>query len=67
MKPMDISVILKRTQDLVLIRERQLRDLTEAVKVVIPDLQHYVSTHGAGPDNRLAALELTLSNIEEET
>ena len=28
--------------------------LLEALEAVLPDLEHYVATHGPGPDNRLA-------------
>jgi len=35
--------------------------LTEAIKACIPDLEHYVSTHGAGPDVRLAKLNNVLN------
>lgn len=37
-------------------RIRAQRDqLLEALEACLPDLQHYVSTHGPGPDARLAA------------
>ena len=29
-------------------------ELLEALEAVIPDLEHYVATHGPGPDKRLA-------------
>ena len=28
--------------------------LLEALEAVLPDLEHYVATHGPGPDKRLA-------------
>ena len=30
-------------------------ELLEALEAVLPDLEHYVATHGPGPDKRLAA------------
>ena len=29
-------------------------ELIEALEAVLPDLEHYVATHGPGPDKRLA-------------
>jgi len=29
-------------------------ELLEALEAVLPDLEHYVATHGPGPDKRLA-------------
>ena len=29
-------------------------DLLDALEAVLPDLEHYVATHGPGPDKRLA-------------
>ena len=29
-------------------------DLLAALEAVLPDLEHYVATHGPGPDKRLA-------------
>lgn len=29
-------------------------DMLEALKEIIPDMEHYVATHGPGPDRRLA-------------
>ena len=39
-------------------------DLVTAVKAVLGDLEHYVSTHGPGPDRRLADLKLALAAVE---
>lgn len=33
-----------------------------AIRAVLPDLEHYVSTHGPGPDVRLAALKKALGD-----
>lgn len=40
--------------------------LKQACEAVIPDLEHYASTHGPGPDKRLAELKVALNNIKEE-
>jgi hypothetical protein len=41
--------------------EIQLGNLKLAVEAVMPDLEHYVATHGPGPDTRLARLREVLS------
>lgn len=35
----------------------------EALEAVVPDLEHYVSTHGPGPDVRLAAFKAALADV----
>jgi hypothetical protein len=39
-------------------------DMYAALLAVLPDLQHYVDTHGAGPDVRLAALRAALAKAD---
>lgn len=39
------------------------KDLLTAAKDVVADLKHYVSTHGPGPDRRLAALEQAIERV----
>lgn len=36
----------------------------DALEAVIPDLEHYVSTHGPGPDVRLAAFKEALAKTK---
>lgn len=38
-------------------------ELLAAVKDILPDLSHYVQTHGPGPDRRLAVLEGVIKAI----
>jgi hypothetical protein len=38
--------------------------LLAAAGDVLPDLEHYVATHGPGPDRRLAALQKVIANIK---
>lgn len=38
--------------------------LIEAIEACIPDLEHYVATHGPGPDLRLEQLQQALANIK---
>lgn len=38
-----------------------LAELVTAIKACLPDLQHYVATHGLGPDIRLETLMGVLS------
>ena len=35
--------------------------LLDALEAVIPDLEHYVATHGPGPDKRLAAARAAIA------
>lgn len=39
-------------------------DLLEALRECLPDLEHYVSTHGPGPDRRLDRLRGALAAFE---
>ena len=39
-------------------------DLLAAIKAALPDLQHYVATHGPGPDARLAAVVTAIAKAE---
>ncbi len=36
-------------------------ELLEALEAVLPDLEHYVATHGPGPDKRLAAARAAIA------
>ena len=36
-------------------------ELIEALEAVLPDLEHYVATHGPGPDKRLAAARAAIA------
>jgi hypothetical protein len=38
--------------------------LLRALDACLPDLRHYASTHGPGPDVRLAALERAVRNAK---
>lgn len=40
-------------------------EIVEAIKECIPDLEHYISTHGPGPDKRLERLNAVLTEINE--
>ncbi len=40
--------------------------LIDAVAAVLPDLRHYVSTHGPGPDYRLASLTEAWENAQTQ-
>jgi hypothetical protein len=39
-------------------------DLLEALEDCLADLQHYVSTHGPGPDSRLAKAEAAIAKAK---
>jgi len=41
-----------------------LRKLRTAIKPCIADLEHYVSTHGPGPDKRLDYLSNAMEGLE---
>ena len=36
-------------------------ELIDALEAVLPDLEHYVATHGPGPDKRLAAARAAIA------
>ena len=36
-------------------------ELLEALEAVLPDLEHYVATHGPGPDKRLAVARAAIA------
>ena len=36
-------------------------ELLEALEAVLPDLEHYVATHGPGPDKRLVAARAAIA------
>ena len=38
--------------------------LLEALEAVLPDLEHYVATHGPGPDNRLALARAAIAKAK---
>jgi len=40
--------------------EKAHRALVQAIEQCLPDLDHYASTHGPGPDDRLAHLRSVL-------
>ena len=40
-----------------------MRELLKAVRECLPDLRHYVSTHGPGPDKRLEKLLSVLEKM----
>lgn len=44
-----------------------ITDLVEAVQDCIPDLEHYVSTHGPGPDRRLERVKQLIGKGKERT
>lgn len=48
------------------ISRQTLGALFDSVLAVIPDLDHYASTHGPGPDHRLAELVAVLDNAMVE-
>ena len=37
------------------------QELIDALEAVLPDLEHYVATHGPGPDKRLAAARAAIA------
>jgi len=39
-------------------------ELLEALEAVIPDLEHYVATHGPGPDKRLAIARAAIAKAK---
>ena len=39
-------------------------ELLEALEAVLPDLEHYVATHGPGPDKRLAAARAAIAKAK---
>ena len=39
--------------------------LAETISKCLPDLEHYVATHGAGPDVRLANLRKALAILKD--
>ena len=39
-------------------------ELIEALEAVIPDLEHYVATHGPGPDKRLAIARAAIAKAK---
>jgi hypothetical protein len=41
------------------------KKLLNAARECLADLEHYVSTHGEGPDHRLAALKKAIAEAEE--
>lgn len=41
-------------------------DLLEALEEVLPDLQHYVATHGPGPDKRLTRAVVAIAKAKGE-
>lgn len=43
------------------------REVVRAAGVTMPDLDHYVSTHGPGPDRRRDALRAALANHRRAT
>lgn len=38
--------------------------MIQALEAVVPDLEHYVSTHGPGPDVRLAAFKEAMATVK---
>ena len=42
-------------------------DLLAALDAVLPDLEHYVATHGPGPDRRLAQARAAIAAAKENT
>jgi len=40
-------------------------NLLKATKAVLPDLKHYASTHGPGPDRRLVDVERAIAEAED--
>ena len=41
-------------------------DLLAALELCLPDLEHYVSTHGPGPDKRLLAAKAAIAKAKGE-
>ena len=39
-------------------------ELLEALEAVLPDLEHYVATHGPGPDKRLAIARAAIAKAK---
>ena len=39
-------------------------ELLEALEAILPDLEHYVATHGPGPDKRLAAARAAIAKAK---
>ena len=39
-------------------------ELIEALEAVLPDLEHYVATHGPGPDKRLAIARAAIAKAK---
>lgn len=39
-------------------------ELHAVITEVLPDLEHYASTHGSGPDKRLAKLKKVLARVK---
>jgi hypothetical protein len=39
--------------------------LLEALEACLPDLEHYVATHGPGPDKRLAIARAAIARAKE--
>jgi len=47
-------------------RKTAAPDLLKALQNCLPDLQHYASTHGPGPDKRLEAARAAIAEAGKE-
>lgn len=45
----------------------RVEPLLKALEACLPDLEHYVSTHGPGPDRRLDAARAALAKAKGKT